>query len=1464
MAFISLTIKAYTTVDGFDGETWYDHRATDFGGGSGLEDAPWLINSPEQLALLAWQVNEQGYDYSGGYFKLNADLSLNSYVWVPIGIRKSNDVFKCFKGTIINPDKHLVTGMNIKANGTGYTRSFGLFGVSQGVIDGIIIKQANLNIECTAAYESGTLCGYVGSISGSPGKSGQIKNCRVSESYVNATSGKGIYTDVGGVIGLVYTNDTIRNCVITDSQLQFTNVKCGGGVSGVIYEGISDCHAFVDILSDYTASNDNDYCYIGGIAGEFYAQGYQKTMSHCSSAGEIVSKDTNSNIGGLLGYCWIVHQSYPYYALMLCSTAMTLQGCRNIGGLIGNILFNANAQTAIYECFSCSFIDATNAKNAGGLIGYVNEKNRAQVNNTYVVDQCMFAGTMLPSTKNSHYGVMYGNREYVSGNSKYFAKNTKYDRLLCNLKTNGPGTSNIGTVESFTTPPPATEHETATSLYWAMKPVYEYNERHPLDKMKYTQIFELCSYPFFVTNDNKTLYSAEDVTAPFSLASTKNNWTQETLTYNFIVMDGSTGVSVSSGDNPIVTPFDPGEAIIEVRHKDVTRKVHLYINYGKDWDGTTTTTAGPASNVFDGGSGTQKDPYIIHNVVQLAGAIGSSDYNASGKYFRLANDLFINTHLLQGNGEPREDAMLWTPQDWKAHLDGAGHTIYGLCVKISSGRDNIVGMFSTMKENSSVSNLAIVDSYVANSPDGSSACCTGLLCGVMESNTSVDCCLLQGRVVGNGYTGAVCGRTGYWYLGTTESHDINIVDCFADVYTGHHPGYTYYMGSAFVGWDLGVCKLTRCLSIGRIDRVKRNDITPDPVLGTNCQSSDCYFDQQQLGFDGSNDTGAHLTCQLTGSQVLNNASAWLCQENRYPILRQFANTNPGKLISMPVTFYAGTDKIDRAGNVTEIFEFLCEDKAQWKALNGDSYIDVINECEAASLNGKSPDDHEMLIGELTGTASLCTSIKRIIPLDINVTGKVGIRFADSNIEQACLAAFDNNPQDEMITLREAFTSNAEGNDGWPAFNSHPSAKEGVTFNELRYFAGITNLPSGYISGLGNLGEVQMPKQLRTISSGAFNGCRSLKSVTLPLPFKATSPGAFYNSGIKNILVNPKNETLESRQGMLFTLDDELMAYPPARGKDTATVSGSLSTILEGAFYKVPGLTKIYLDNPLPEGEMAVLEENGIVPCDGNPLVDIYINDGSTNGVISDNQLFGMPELYTAYLYDDAWRTYDPVGSHLHRYYPLTVTSAGWATLYIGFATQLPEGLSPYVVSVKDLENNEVTLKRINTLLPRETPVVIKAGNAGRYLLYPFTDHEVPQIEKSRNQLIGTFIGQDSNGDGLPEYGVPVTQGDSNEGSVLTLGRNADGEVGFFYYKVDGQIPPYKAYLTVNTVTDETSSSRGFSVTIDNTIDDQSNGIADVSNITIDAMFYDLQGRTIIGKPAKSGIYIRNGRKFMVK
>ena len=391
-----------------------------------------------------------------------------------------------------------------------------------------------------------------------------------------------------------------------------------------------------------------------------------------------------------------------------------------------------------------------------------------------------------------------------------------------------------------------------------------------------------------------------------------------------------------------------------------------------------------------------------------------------------------------------------------------------------------------------------------------------------------------------------------------------------------------------------------------------------------------------------------------------------------------------------------------------------------------------------------------------------------------------------------------------------------------------------TFRELRYFTGLTILSSGIVSGLENLTAVELPKKMTTIGDNAFSGCTALESVTLPATATTASGLSFHGSGIKNIYVEPKNTALVSHNGLLFNTNDQLMAYPPGRGEVSATVSGPLDAILPNAFYQIPGLTSIYIDSPLPEGVVADLEDGGIVPASGD--IEIYINDGSYDGA-----------LYEDYLDDASWQDYE---DNIHRYFPLTVTSAGWATLYIGFATQLPPELKAYIVTESSVSTNEATLKRVSNLLPATTPVVIKGEQAGTYLLTPY-DGTVDPLNKWENKLIGTYIGQEN------KWGVPVNQGDANEGSILTLGRNSEGEVGFFYYQ-GTQIPPYRAYLTYNSV--QNTAAR-FMLRID---DSETTGIEEIENSkSVNRKYFDLQGRRVNGKPAR-GIYIREGKKVMIK
>ena len=207
-------------------------------------------------------------------------------------------------------------------------------------------------------------------------------------------------------------------------------------------------------------------------------------------------------------------------------------------------------------------------------------------------------------------------------------------------------------------------------------------------------------------------------------------------------------------------------------------------------------------------------------------------------------------------------------------------------------------------------------------------------------------------------------------------------------------------------------------------------------------------------------------------------------------------------------------------------------------------------------------------------------------------------------------------------------------------------------------------------------------------------------------------------------------------------------------------------------------------------------------------------------------------------------------------------------MYIGFCTQLPEGLKAYIVpeSVDDViarGDNTITLKRVNNLLHHTVPVLIKAETPGTYILRPY-EGTVENIPMSRNKLMGSDIGQDG------KYGVPVNQSDiQNEFSILTLSYNSSGQLGFYGYTGE-TIPPYKAYLTFNGFMGGGNANTSFSIVIDDTIDEPTGVKETVFSAPSEGAVYDLQGRKIADKSQLStmklprGIYIINGKKVMIK
>lgn len=175
-----------------------------------------------------------------------------------------------------------------------------------------------------------------------------------------------------------------------------------------------------------------------------------------------------------------------------------------------------------------------------------------------------------------------------------------------------------------------------------------------------------------------------------------------------------------------------------------------------------------------------------------------------------------------------------------------------------------------------------------------------------------------------------------------------------------------------------------------------------------------------------------------------------------------------------------------------------------------------------------------------------------------------------------------------------------------------------------------------------------------------------------------------------------------------------------------------------------------------------------------------------------------------------------------------------ATFSAPFATIIPEGVKAYYVSAKDTQAS-MTAIEASQAIPANEGVILTSETGSSVTMVPATDETAATISDNK-------LGHSA--------GAAKTL---TAGEVYILANGTSGTA--FYPCQAGDLAMNKAYLLGN------EGGKAITMNFGNTVT-AINGIA-TNAANAQAPIYDLSGRRVMSA-AKSGLYIQNGKKFIVK
>ena len=219
-----------------------------------------------------------------------------------------------------------------------------------------------------------------------------------------------------------------------------------------------------------------------------------------------------------------------------------------------------------------------------------------------------------------------------------------------------------------------------------------------------------------------------------------------------------------------------------------------------------------------------------------------------------------------------------------------------------------------------------------------------------------------------------------------------------------------------------------------------------------------------------------------------------------------------------------------------------------------------------------------------------------------------IQFADSKVKAICVKKWDTD-KDGELSCGEAAAVNNLG----LAFKGN---KEITTFDELRYFTGLTSIHYDDFKECTNLTHVTFSSSIRYIEDSAFDHCSKLKDIELNEGIESIGMSAFgtcislTNITFPKSLEEIKNAAFGGCENLKYVTFNDCMAYlrswcfSSCRLLVSVDFGTKIKSIEQGAFFDCQKLEKVNIPN-----SVTVLEKDAFHNCFN--LNEAYVGDGVT-------------------------------------------------------------------------------------------------------------------------------------------------------------------------------------------------------------------------------------------------------------